>query len=61
MIKNGVEIESMYGDYSQVRPRALEIGADQIYDAGDFQMTSFGIGNNPKGFHYKNGKGGLGL
>ncbi len=60
IIKDGVEIESKYGDISQIIPRAKELKADQIYDAGEFRMTSFGIGNIPKGFHYKDG-GSLGF
>lgn len=47
IIKDGKEIKSMYGDISQVRPEADKLGADQIYDAGEFYMTSYGIGNKP--------------
>lgn len=50
IIKDGKEIESMYGDISQVTPRADELGADQIYDGGEFYMTSYGKGNEPKEF-----------
>ena len=48
IIKDGKEIESMYGDISKVRARADELNATQIYDAGDFKMTSYGIGKEPK-------------
>ncbi len=48
IIKDGKEIKSMYGDISQVRPKADELGADQIYDGGEFYMTDYGIGNKPK-------------
>ena len=59
IIKDGKEIESMYGDISQVRPRADELGATQIYDAGDFYMTSYGIGSEPKEWLRKDGSKGL--
>ena len=56
IIKDGIEIESMYGDISQVRPRADELEATQIYDGGDFYMTSYGIGKIPKTFTTKDGR-----
>jgi hypothetical protein len=55
IIKDGIEIKSMYADYSQVVPIAKSLGATQIYDGGDFRMTSFGIGNSPKGFERESG------
>ena len=53
IIKDGKEIESMYGDISQVTPRADKLGADQIYDGGEFYMTSYGIGSKPGDFKRK--------
>ena len=50
IIKDGKEIKSMYGDISSVRPEADKLGADQIYDGGEFYMTSYGIGNKPDKF-----------
>jgi hypothetical protein len=55
IIKDGQEIECKYGDISQIRPRADELKATQIYDAGDFYMTSYGIGSTPKEFLRKDG------
>ena len=59
IIKDGKEIESMYGDISKVRPRADELNATQIYDAGDFTMTSYGIGKEPKEWLRIDGRKGL--
>jgi hypothetical protein len=53
IIKDGIEIEGMYGDYSQVRVRADELNATQIYDGGEFCMTSYGIGKTPADFKRK--------
>ena len=53
IIKDGIEIESMYADYSQVKPRADKLKATQIYDAGEFRMTSYGIGSTPKDYKSK--------
>ena len=53
IIKDGLEIDSLYGTYSDATQKADELNATQIYDAGDFYMTSYGVGKIPKEYKSK--------
>jgi len=59
IIKDGREILCKYGDIRQIRQIADKLCATQIYDAGDFNMTSYGIGKEPKEWLRNDGRKGL--
>ena len=59
IIKDGVEILCKYGDIGEITKIADSLGATQIYDCGDFYMTSYGIGNKPKEWTREDGSKGL--